>query len=97
MNKKESLEFLQSCIDSLKNISDEDRKRGKKIAFELNKQENDVYNDIEIILPNNEENFYKENIDDISIEMKLEDKANTFYKNDNQNKMELNVIFNYAA
>ena len=45
MNKKESLAFLQSCIDSLNNITDEDRKRSKeiekKIELELNKMNHD--------------------------------------------------------
>ena len=78
MNKKESLAFLQSCIDSLNNITDEDRKRSK-----------------EILLPNDEEDIYDEQTEQINVEMQLHDSSDKFYKN--KNKTYLNATFNYAA
>ena len=100
MNKKESLAFLQSCIDSLNNITDEDRKRSKeiekKIELELNKMNHDSSNDeFEILLPNDEEDIYDEQTEQITVEMQLHDSSDKFYKN--KNKTYLNATFNYAA
>lgn len=60
MNQQESLEFLQQCMDEIKNWTPEDKERAKQLFEEMNlenirsESQNTSDGHFEFILPNGE-------------------------------------------
>lgn len=60
MNQQESLEFLQQCMDEIKNWTPEDKERAKQLFEEMNlenirsESQNPSDGHFEFILPNGE-------------------------------------------
>ena len=60
MDQKESLEFLQQCMDEIKNWTPEDKERAKQLFFIINLEnirlgsQNPSDGHFEFILPNGE-------------------------------------------
>lgn len=98
MTKKQSLEFIQTCINSIKNSSDAERQTMREVYYRQNDFSKNL--EFEALLPYNfEEEIYPAEIiqeSSITIPVDIKQTLNTIYEN-TLNEASINDLNDFAA